>query len=104
MRKYIFLCFMAMSLSACSTLPPAFTTENVMQVRQGMSSDEILAMFGEPKSIDVRVCGERPNHWNCTTWEYGESGYHSASFTFSGEHDSLTLNNFNVDRDDLYIP
>ena len=63
-----------------------------------MSSDEILTLFGEPKNISASVCGEPPNQWNCTTWEYGESPYGHASFTFSGEHDALILNNFNIDR------
>ena len=70
-----------------------------MKVHQGMSSNEILKMFGEPKSVDVAVCGMPPNQWTCTTWEYGEFPYDRASFTFSGKHNSLQLNNFSVDRD-----
>ncbi len=102
-----FLGFICVSLSACvtnganpfSALPATFTTENIMQVHQGMSSDEILAIFGEPKSVDVAVCGMPPNQWTCTTWEYGEFPYERASFTFNGKHDSLRLNNFEVERD-----
>lgn len=85
-----------MSMSA---LPSSFSTENIMKVHQGMSSDEILALFGEPKSISSAVCGMSPNQWNCTTWEYGDPPYDSASFTFTGEHGSYILNNFDVDRD-----
>lgn len=94
-----FLSLVALSLSACSTLPTSFTTENLMKVHQGMSSDEILAMFGKPKNVNVAVCGMPPNQWTCTTWEYGEFPYETASFTFNGNHDSLRLNNFEVDRD-----
>lgn len=86
-------------LASCSALPSAFSTKNIMKIHQGMSSDEILAIFGEPKSIRVAVCGKEPNQWNCTTWYYGESPYDYASFTFSGDHDSLILNNFEIDRD-----
>ena len=94
-----FLGLISLSLASCSTLPSRFTTENIMKVYQGMSSDEILTLFGEPKSISVNVCGRAPDQWTCTTWEYGDSLYDHASFTFSGEHDSLILNNFEVDRD-----
>jgi len=91
-----FLCFISISLSSCSTLPTTFTTENIMKVHQGMSSNEILSFFGKPKNISVSVCGTPPNQWTCTTWEYGEFPYDRASFTFSGEHDSLKLNNFKI--------
>lgn len=102
-----FLIFISLPLSGCvtngtnpfSALPATFSTENIMQVHQGMSSDEILAMFGEPKSVDVAVCGMPPNQWTCTTWEYGEFPYERASFTFNGKHDSLKLNSFEVERD-----
>ena len=69
-----------------------------MKLHQGMSSNEILALFGEPKNISVTVCGKSPNHWNCTTWEYGEIAHDWAIFVFSGKNNSLKLNNFNVDR------
>lgn len=102
MRILTILCFVSLislSLSSCSTLPTTFTTENLMKVHQGMSSNEILTLFGKPKNIDVSVCSRPPNQWTCTTWEYGEYPYERASFTFSGRHDSLKLNSFKVDRD-----
>ena len=98
----LFLGFASVLLSSCSTLPTGFTTENLMKVHQGMSSNEILEMFGEPRNIDVSVCGKPPNQWTCTTWEYGDFSYERAYFTFSGEHEDLRLNNFNVDRDELW--
>jgi len=61
-----------------------------------MSSNEVLKLFGQPDGIDVGVCGKPPNQWNCTTWKYILGG--GASFTFSGEHNHLKLNNFNVGR------
>jgi len=83
-----------------SALPPSFTTENIMKVHPGMSSDEILALFGQPKNISSSVCGSATgNPWRCTTWEYGEFPYGRATFTFSGEHGSYILNDFKVDRD-----
>ena len=107
-----FICFISLSLSSCSTLPidslaednmgvhqeirssnsTNFTSENIMKVRQGMSSNEILAMFGEPKSVDVDSYS--------TTWRYTyeEMPFFRARFRFSGEHDSLTLDDFSIDR------
>ena len=72
-----------------------------MKLHQGMNSKEILILFGEPKKINVGVCGRSPNQWTCTTWEYGEFPYERASFTFNGKHDSLRLNNFDIDGDSL---
>ena len=70
-----------------------------MKVHQGMTSDDILVLFGEPKNIRSAVCGQVPNQWNCTTWEYGEFPYDRATFTFSGDYELYILNNFDVDRD-----
>ena len=97
----LLMCLLLVSCEAISTstLPSSFTTENIMKVHQGMSSDEILTLFGEPKNIGSAVCGRPPDQWTCTTWEYGEFPYSRASFTFSGEHNSLKLNDFKIDRD-----
>ncbi len=100
--RFILLSITMGFLSACatlstSTLPSSFTTENIMKVHQGMGSDEILKMFGTPKSVSQAVCGgERA--WTCTTWEYGEFPYDRATFTFSGNTEKKVLNDFKVDR------
>lgn len=79
------------------TLPDSFTTENVMKIKQGTSSKEILRVFGYPKDVSQGVCGG--GSWICTTWEYGNFPYERASFTFSGKHDSLILNDFKVEKE-----
>lgn len=82
------------------SLPASFTTENILKVHQGMRSEKILKIFGLPKSVSQTVCGAKTDStWNCTTWKYGDFPYASASFTFSGEHGSLILNNFKVDKE-----
>ena len=64
----IFIILVFLSLTSCSTLSSPFTTKNIMKIHQGMSSDEILALFGEPKNIRADVCGMTcspffvPNH------------------------------------------
>jgi len=76
-----------------------FTTENVMKVHHGMSSNKILELFGAPKNVNQSVCGASVGKpWTCTTWEYGEIPYEWATFTFAGDGGSLTLNNFDVHR------
>lgn len=112
MRPSVFLLTAALALSACAPtdeLSPhavrsvnaidGFTTDNVMKVHSGMKSEKILEMFGAPKDVNQSVCGGGVGKpWNCTTWEYGDSFYNKASFTFSGDSGSLVLNNFNIHR------
>lgn len=105
--KLVFLMITVFALSSCaelssisSELPSSFTTENIMKVHQGMSSNEILKTFGTPKNVSQSTCGTSTSQpWNCTTWEYGKFPYDRASFTFAGDTpDSLILNNFKIDR------
>jgi hypothetical protein len=84
--------------SANNETPYSANTENIMKIHEGMASDKILAMFGPPKSVRQDVCGGAVGKpWTCTTWEYGDF-LEGASFTFSGDHGSLILNNFDVRR------
>lgn len=69
-----------------------------MKVHQGISSDEILSMFGEPKHVDISVCGTVPNQWTCTTWGYGDYIFSSPKFIFSGKREALKLNSFSFER------
>lgn len=108
--RFILIIF-GLALSSCTTFPEnesaqaptsyAFSSENIMKVHQGMSSKEILKMFGQPKNVSQSVCGgSTKSAWSCTTWEYGQFGSDRASFTFSGNSpNSLILNNFSIDRD-----
>ena len=94
--------FLVLLISGCSSLPRSFTTENIMKVKQGMGSGEILKMFGEPKNISQSVCGATGKTWTCTTWEYGDTSCGNAKFTFNGQPGAYKLNNFDVDRDVCY--
>lgn len=92
-------------LGGCATLPTSFTTDNVMNVYQGMASEKILEMFGTPKNVSQAVCGASTGKpWTCTTWEYGEFPYDRASFTFASDTGSLILNNFEVHRSGGTLP
>ena len=97
-----FLGLVSISLTGCATSitsPSAFSNENIMKLQQGMSSDDIMTLFGEPQDVRVAVCGMPPNTWTCTSWEYEGFFDESASFTFSGKPDALVLNDFSIDRD-----
>lgn len=78
-----------------------FNSENMMKIHAGMSSNQILQMFGTPKSVSQSVCGAATGRpWQCTTWEYGKFPYDRATFTFSGDKPgSLILNSFEINRD-----
>lgn len=119
MRLALFSCIsllMVLSISGCavqetdsslslnshseSYLPKSFTAENILKVHPGMSSAEILDLFGEPKNISSSICGGLVGEsWRCTRWEYGKFPYGRASFTFSDDNGLLRLNSFNVNRD-----
>ncbi len=101
--KYLSRFLLVFLIAGCSALPKSFTTKNIMKVKQGMSSEEILKMFGEPKNIGQSVCGGATGKtWTCTTWEYGDTSCGNAKFTFSGQPGTYKLNSFDVDRDVCY--
>ena len=86
-------------VEAQSTLPRGFTTENIMKVRAGMTSGEIVQLFGNPKSISSTTCGAGAGKpWQCIIWRYGEFAYQSASFYFNREGDTLYLSSFDINR------
>lgn len=71
-------------------------SENMLKIKIGMSSGEILKIFGPPRNISKQVCGAL-NRWTCTTWEYGDIIEDWATFTFSGEK-KMILNDFQIKR------
>jgi hypothetical protein len=83
-----------LALTSCSSLK--FTKENIAKVHQGMSSTAVQELFGEPDKVRVAVCGRPPDQWTCTTWEYSTEYSRDASFTFSGESETLRLNNYDI--------
>ena len=71
-----------------------------MKAHQGMTSTDVLKLFGNPKNISQASCGAKTgSSWNCVTWEYGKYPYDKASFTFNGNHKPMVLNDFDIDRD-----
>jgi len=99
MKKILWISILALYISGCASLPKTFTTKSVMSVHQGMSSDDIINKFGNPKNINVTVCGTVPDQWNCTIWQYGDRLSDYARFTFQNNQEKLVLNSFRVNRD-----
>lgn len=104
--KLALLFLFVLTLSSCaemnsqSTTSNTFSTQNVMKVHIGMSSKEIIDLFGEPKSISQSICGASTGHpWSCINWEYGKYPDDRATFTFDATNpDKVILNNFKIDR------
>ncbi len=71
-----------------------------MKTHSDMSSDKIIELYGNPKSIKVVTCGSKTDSpWGCTIWEYGDFSYEYATFYFRGRHGSYILNHFVINRD-----
>ena len=76
-----------------------FSTEKVMKLKNDMTSDEIVQMFGNPNSVRTAVCGKAHGQaWDCTFWEYGKYGSGYANFVFQKIGGKLIVNSFEVDR------
>ena len=71
-----------------------------MNIKIGMTSNEIQSIFGNPKNIEVTTCGtETTKPWVCTIWEYGDWPYDHARFYFGERSGLLLLNSYKVERD-----
>lgn len=75
-----------------------FTTENIMKVRQGMSSEQILELFGEPSDVSVSQCVVEIYILPCTEWVYKNDILQRAIFVFANVDEGLLLTEFDVDR------
>ena len=77
-------------LSSCYSLK--FTSDNVMKLRVGMTSDEVIEIFGKPMSTKATTCGTSTGDpWGCILWYYGE---YKPYFIFSEIGGVLFLNSW----------
>ena len=72
-----------------------FTTDNILKLKVGMSSNEVIAIFGKPIKTSGSTCGGAVGKpWTCITWFYGD---YTPSLTFQQEQDGiLYLNSWNM--------
>lgn len=82
-----------MALAACTV--SRFTTSNIMQVHEGMTSAEVRSLFGDPTNIRSSNCSFK---YTCRIWEY-DSPDVDAQFEFESKEQSWILKDFDIRRD-----
>lgn len=80
-------------LSSCYSAK--FTTDNVLKLKVGMTSTEVISIFGKPMKTSATTCGTATDKpWTCIIWYYGE---YTPMLTFQqGPDDVLYLNSWNM--------
>lgn len=94
----IFLQFMLFSCVTTSKVSSnvGFTQENIIKIRQGMTSEEVIQLFGLPVATEAEMMGlgtSRP--WPAIQWYYNKYDRYSRRFTFSQENGKLYLQYWN---------
>ena len=100
MKKLITLSLSLLLTGCVTTSTTTFTDEQVLSIKEGMTSDEVLALFGAPDDVEVSTCGGRMGIpvWNCTVWRYGDYDTDNAGFYFSTHDGVLHLASYDIDR------
>lgn len=80
-------------LSSCYA--SKFTSDNAMKLKPGMTSTEVIEIFGKPMKTEATTCGSATNNpWTCIIWRYGE---YSPRLTFEqGKDGVLYLNSWSM--------
>lgn len=76
-----------------------FTQENILKLRPGMSSEEVIAIFGMPIKTEAATCGQAfGKPWLCITWYYDRTDFlYAKRLTFhEGENQRLYLNSWQM--------
>ena len=103
------LCILMTSCSyALKGANTTFTSTNVMKLRIGMTTTEVVALFGAPDRIERSTCGGKTpsGPWPCIMWEYDvEQSYDGGlatmktnTVTFDANFDPPKLNNWTIER------
>lgn len=86
---------------------PSFTSDNVLTLKVGMTTTQIVALFGPPDRTRSTTCGtQTPSPWQCLIWEY-ELGPHPQGrykstantnrLTFESSYTPPRLNSWDID-------
>jgi hypothetical protein len=80
-------------LSGCSA--SKFTSDNILKLKIGMTSTEVIEIFGKPIKTEANTCGAGVGKpWTCISWYYGE---YRPRFVFVQEIDGvLYLNSWEM--------
>ncbi len=78
-------------LESCYSM--RFTSDNMMKLKAGMTSNEVIQVFGKPMKTSGTTCGSATDKpWQCIIWYYGE---YSPYLVFSQESNGdLYLNSW----------
>ena len=85
-----------------------FTGANVMGLKVGLTTDEIVSVFGKPTRVKSLTCGgaTQRGEWSCLIWEYDvEESYDgfittkkTNTFRFNGEFNPPRLNDWQIEK------
>lgn len=74
-----------------------FSQENIMKIREFMTTDEIKSLFGNPRRVESETFGTRTkNPWQALIWYYDNKYYSTKKFVFAQYGDQLILQNWEV--------
>lgn len=86
----------------------SFTGANVMGLKVGLTTDEVVSVFGKPTRIRSLTCGgaTQRGEWSCLVWEYDvEESYDGSittmktnTFTFNSEFNPPRLNDWKIEK------
>lgn len=90
-----------------TTRHPAFTADKVLGLKVGLTTDQVVSLFGNPDRTQGTTCGtQTPSPWQCLIWEYDLGPHprgrfqHSSNINrmyFSAEENPPRLNSWNID-------
>jgi hypothetical protein len=91
---FLFSCAAGSSRSAKTEEPTSFSRENIVKLRVGMTSEEVVEIFGLPLKTEANVCGETTaSPWTCITWWYNSKSLaQSTRMVFEVHNETLYLN------------
>lgn len=90
----LFACASSTSSRTKTDEPTSFSRENIVKLRVGMTSEEVVKIFGLPLKTEADVCGETtPSPWTCITWWYNSKSLaQSTRMVFEVHNEILYLN------------
>lgn len=71
-----------------------------MQLRIGMTSDQVEKLFGPPLTTSAGTCGQAVGKpWTCITWYYSKDYEVPRYLMFSTQNNVLYLQSWNLPQD-----
>lgn len=99
MKNLIFLIgfLIQITLFSCVTTSKVdsnvgFTSENIIKIKKGMTSFEIIQLFGNPVGTETTLMGaETSKPWQAIEWHYDKSNRYKRVFAFQEINGTLYL-------------